>query len=363
MGVKFDRVLDAFDGPFTKVEGLLDVPPAAVTTMARPAGYLLDHRVNNSFIVMNRLLKAGCPVYWLTKPPAGAVWVPASAAALAILDTAAKHLGVAASAVAKPPAKDALKLKPIRVGLVDEYGGLMTSGWDRWLFERYEFPFELVFPKALETDNLRERFDVLVFPDGAYRKGAHAPSNPPKPERIPEEYRNRLGRVTDENTVPQLRKFVAAGGSVVLVGSSTGLAELLGLPIDNHLNGLGRDKYYIPGSLLKVRINNNSPLAYGMPEEADVFFENSPVFDLLPDAALKNTEAVAWFETAKPLDSGWAWGQQYLKNGVAVLDASVGEGKVTVLGPEVTFRGQPHGTFKLLFNGLYYGSAKVTALP
>jgi hypothetical protein len=63
------------------------------------------------------------------------------------------------------------------------------------------------------------------------------------------------------------------------------------------------------------------------------------------------------------LDSGWAWGQQYLKGGVAVAEASVGEGKVIILGPEVTFRGQPHGTFKLLFNGLYYGSAKTTALP
>ena len=65
MGVKFDRILDGFDGPFQKVSGLLPPPPAAVEAAANPAGYLISHRVNNSFIVVNRLLKANCDVFWL----------------------------------------------------------------------------------------------------------------------------------------------------------------------------------------------------------------------------------------------------------------------------------------------------------
>jgi len=28
-----------------------------------------------------------------------------------------------------------------------------------------------------------------------------------------------------------------------------------------------------------------------------------------------------------------------------------------LFGPEITFRGQPHGTFKFLFNGIYAPSA------
>ena len=51
MGVQFDRVLDGFDGPFVKVEGLLNAPAAQVTSVAKPAGYLLDHRQNDSFVV------------------------------------------------------------------------------------------------------------------------------------------------------------------------------------------------------------------------------------------------------------------------------------------------------------------------
>ena len=43
--------------------------------------------------------------------------------------------------------------------------------------------------------------------------------------------------------------------------------------------------------------------------------------------------------------------------GVAAAEAKVGKGKVFLLGPEITFSAQPHGTFKFLFNGIYYGTS------
>ncbi|MEI9814392.1 MAG: hypothetical protein WDO18_17900 [Acidobacteriota bacterium] len=66
---------------------------------------------------------------------------------------------------------------------------------------------------------------------------------------------------------------------------------------------------------------------------------------------------------AHSLISGWSWGQQYLAGGVAVADTVVGEGKVILYGPEVAFRAQPHGTFRLLFNGIFYGSGESVTLP
>jgi hypothetical protein len=158
-----------------------------------------------------------------------------------------------------------------------------------------------------------------------------------------------------------------AGGAVLTVGSSTNLAYLLNLPMASALvekagsgdeRPLSRDKYYIPGSVLQVNIDNSNPLAYGMPDQIDVFFDNSPVFRLKPEAALKGVKPVAWFSTDKPLRSGWAWGQKYLQDGVAVVEANVGKGKLFMFGPEINFRGQPHGTFKFLFNGIYYGRAE-----
>jgi hypothetical protein len=92
-----------------------------------------------------------------------------------------------------------------------------------------------------------------------------------------------------------------------------------------------------------------------------VFFDHSPAFRLAPDAALKGVRSVAWFASDKPLRSGWAWGQQYLDGAVAIADASVGKGKLFLFGPEILFRAQPHSTFKLLFNGIYYGPAYAAA--
>ncbi len=383
MGVRFDRVLDSFDGPFEPVSGVLNPPPGSITGPAHAAGYLVSHRVNNSFILVNRLLKAGGDVYWLKNSPpdpanagAGAIWIPAAPSVRPILEHATHDLGISVYALARRPVGGSFKLKPVRIGLYDRYGGLMPSGWTRWLLEQFEFQFKVVYPQELDRGNLAQNYDVLVFTDGAMR----APNSPaeeyrpkqPKPEEIPPEYRSWLGSITPEKTVPQLRRFVESGGSVVAIGSSTALASYLGLPVANALTERAADgtehplppeKFYIPGSLLTATVDNTNPLAYGAPEHIDVFFDRSPVFRLNPDAALKGTAPVAWFATASPLHSGWAWGQQYLENGVAIAESSLGSGKVFLLGPEVAFRGQPHATFKFLFNALDYGPAHAIVTP
>jgi hypothetical protein len=140
------------------------------------------------------------------------------------------------------------------------------------------------------------------------------------------------------------------------------MAELLGVPVANALAGLSRDKFYIPGSLLRATIDTTNPLAYGMPDTVDVFFDNNPVFRLASDAPVKGQTPVAWFAGKDTLDSGWALGQELLDGATAALEARAGEGKVFVLGPEVTFRGEPDGTYKLLFNGLFYGAAMPATL-
>lgn len=380
MGVKFDRFVDDFSGPFTVLTDVQAPPASLIRGPAKPAGYLISHAMNDSFTLVNRLLKANCDVYWLDREVTaenralgtGTIWVPANIAALPILEKGAKELGVAIHAVAASPGGNAMKLKPVRIGLYDQYGGLMPSGWTRWLFEQYEFPFEVVYPQTLDKGNLKDKFDVLVFTDGAARfgetqgRGSGSAGRQPKPESIPEQFRPWLGRITEDKTLPQLKAFAEGGGSLVTIGSSTSMAELLGAPVKNYLTDIGRDgkehplsreKFYIPGSLLKVNVDNTNPLAYGMPKQVDVVFDNSSVFKLAPDAAQKQTSSVAWFSGSTVLDSGWAWGQQYLNGGTTIAISTLGKGKLMLLGSEVAFRGQPHATFKLLFNGVYYGSA------
>jgi hypothetical protein len=372
MGVKFDRVLEGFDGPFEKLSGLQSPVPTAFTA-ATSGTYRIDPRINNAAIAVNRLLADGQEVSWNAGSAEPGFVVAASPRSTAILQKAARELGVAVS-VERGATRGMTALRMPRIGLWDQYGGSMPSGWTRWLMEQFEFPFEVVYPQTLDAGNLKARYDLLVFVDGAIPDRDAPPGSPqqgggffgaqPAAESIPQEFRGWLGRVTVGKTVPQLKAFLEQGGTILAIGSSTNLASHLGLPIRNALveaadastfRPLPREKFYIPGSVLRVSVDTTHPLSQGMNVQADVFFDQSPVFQLEPEAALRGVRAVAWFDSPSPLRSGWAWGQHYLDGGVAVADATVGKGRLVLFGPEILFRGQPHGTFKWFFNGLYLG--------
>jgi hypothetical protein len=184
----------------------------------------------------------------------------------------------------------------------------------------------------------------------------------PKPENVPAEWRDRLGRLTADTSVPQIKRFLADGGKVITIGSSTSLAYHLGLPVRNALvemtpageRPLPGEKFYIPGSVLRMNVDTTQHVAWGAKPEMNVYFDASPVFKLAPEAVAHGTiKPIGWFAADKPLRSGWAWGQSYLKDGIAAFWAPVGKGSFYAFGPEITFRGQTHGTFKFLFNTLY----------
>ncbi|MDO8793412.1 MAG: M14 family metallopeptidase [Vicinamibacterales bacterium] len=372
MGVEFDRILDGFTGPFEPVTDWNLKPPAGtVTTAAATAGYLISHQLVDSFVALNCLFAANEEAYWLQSPlsanarihPAGTWYVPAKASTRATLEKIAAELGVSAEATSEKPPANALKLRRPRVGLWDQYGGSMDSGWARWILEQYQFPFEKVFPATLDAGNLNAKYDVIVFVEGGIPAiGAGAGGAQPAAADIPAEYRPMLGRVTAERTIPELRRFVENGGTAITVGgASTNLAQHFKLPIGDHLVEDGKPlpeaKFYVPGSVLNAKVDSAHPLAHGMKERTDIFFDNSPVFRLDATAAGQGIKPIAWFDTATPLKSGWAWGQSYLHNGVAVIEAPLGKGRVLLFGPEIMKRAQPHATFKFLFNGIYYSAA------
>jgi hypothetical protein len=376
MGVKFDRLLDAFQAPTERIGDLIKPAPGRVNETANAAGYIVNHQVNDAFIAVNRLVKAGEEVYfvrdrsWQSPTGGGVIFIAAKPSTLPILKTAANDLGLTFTAVASRPTSAMYRLQPVRVGLWDQYGGSMPSGHTRWLLEQFEFPFEVVYPQTLDTGNLKSKFDVLIFPDGGIPEseggGGGFGGGGQTPDDVPAEYKDRLGRVSVKQTIPQLKRFVEEGGAIVAYGGSAVLGHHLGLPISDHLVEVQQDgserplpgtKYYVPGAILRISIDNTNPLAYGLDKQIDVFFDNSPVLELAPDAALRGVKTVGWFDSKAPLRSGWAWGQHYLEGGTAAVEASLGKGKVFLFGPEITFRAQPHSTFKFLFNSIYYGGA------
>lgn len=377
MGVQFDRILNGFEGPFQAIPyGELQSIVGKIDAAA-PAGYTLSSRINNSYLVVNDLLSAGIPVFRLPQgtnaAEAGAFYVPASSKVKPLLEKAARELGIEAMGVAKKPTGTMMKVAPMRIALWDTYGGSMPSGWVRLLMEQYKFPMEVIYSPTIDAGDLKKKYDVIIFvtraipaPSSGVRENdiySIYASRDPKTEDIPEEFRPWLGRITAAKSIPPLKKFLEEGGKVVTIGSSANLAYHLGLPVRNALTEmtntgterpLPAEKYYVPGSILRVTIDSTQAATWGMAAQTDVYFDSSPVFKLSPMAVAKGeVKPLMWFSTNKPLRSGWAWGQAYLQDGVTAFEAPVGAGKLTVFGPEITFRAQAQGTFKLLFNQLY----------
>lgn len=370
MGVTFDRMLEGFDGPFQRLPyGELQTIPAKVT--AGSGGYVLSTKMNDAFLAVNDLHKAGVEVFRIAQgSEMGNFYVPASAKAKATLDQAAQSAGLRVTGLSKKPTQAMEKVKPLRVALWDTYGGSMPSGWVRWLMEQYHFPCNVIYSKEIDAGNLKNKYDVIVFVTRAIPVHRGADNDPyaafrteTKEEEIPSEFHPTMGRITSNQSIAPLKAFLEAGGKVVTIGTSTNLAYHLGLPVRSALTELtatGEErelpsgKYYVPGSILRVSVDSSAKASWGLPGQADVYFDNSPVFHLSSEAVAKGQlTPLAWFPNNKPLRSGWAWGEAYLQDGVAAFEAKVGQGKLYAFGPEITFRAQSHGTFKWLFNQLY----------
>ncbi|MFC3581463.1 M14 family metallopeptidase [Sphingomonas hylomeconis] len=383
MGVTFDRVLDRLDAPTAPVAGAITVDPGRIVGTGK-AGWLVSHATNNAFILTNRLSKAGVKLAWLRDPvavagapaAAGALWVPYSARAAAIMTRAVTELGLSAEAMEQAPTTARIALARPRVAMIDMYGGLHPTGWLRWILDSYEFPYTIVYPQRLDAGRLRRDFDVLIVPDSAIPNAGSGGEGgmfrgrftikQPDPASIPAQYRSWLGAITAERTLPALKAFTAEGGAILGMGSSTsGLIAGLGLTVtdplavmrDGKLQSLPRTEFYVPGALLTATADTAQPLAYGLTPKVDLFYDSSPVFKL---TGATGTAPVRFVGTSL-LHSGWAWHQEKLDGAAAVLDLPVGRGRVFLFGPEIALRAQTQGAFKLLFNAIYLGAAQAPA--
>jgi hypothetical protein len=117
-------------------------------------------------------------------------------------------------------------------------------------------------------------------------------------------------------------------------------------------------KFACPGSLLRMEFDTSHPVAYGMPAVAPGMFYEGTAFDLGSAPGTAGPRAIAKYPGKDVLMSGFLQGEQYLLNKGAAADVPLGKGRVVLLGFAVQNRAQPHGTFKLLFNSLFYSVAR-----
>lgn len=172
---------------------------------------------------------------------------------------------------------------------------------------------------------------------------------------VPPRYAGGIGA----SGVRALDAFVRGGGTLVCLNrASTFAIEELHLPVKDVVGELERDQFYASGSILEVEVDAAHPVMAvmaGMPERGKIFFSRSPVFTT--EEGFEGSALAKYQEAGSPLLSGYLLGADHLHGYAAALDVVHGEGRVVLLGFRPQWRGQPFGTFRVLFNSvLYHGT-------
>lgn len=308
--------------------------------------YLLGAEENASARVVNTLLDTGAKVERLLKAAEvdGRTWPVGTYAVTtangpAPLPPRAVPLHHVHITPTSPP------LRAPRVGLYQSFMPNPEVGWTRLVLEQYGFHYELLTNDAVKKGKLAEQFDAVILPHQAPRQmeRGHGPGS------YPHEYAGGLG----VQGAQALYEFVKQGGTLAAWdGSAEYVNEHLELGVVNALADVPRADFYAPGSLLEVRLDTAHPLAFGMPETCAVMFLDSPAFEPA------GVEAVATYGDGDPLLSGWLIGPERLRGKAALVVRDVGQGHAVLFGFRPIFRAQARGTYRLVFNALYWSVAR-----
>jgi len=357
MGVKVVEVRKPFDAHLEKT-GVADQPPSPANLSAARYGYLLEHSSTAVFKLLSRLLHKGVEVYWAAEPfKAGGRTYPPGTMIVCRREGIEQEMqwlvGKGSPRFSELndviPAK-AYRLKLPRVALYQSWIPSSDEGWTRWVFQAYDIRYETVHDADLRQGNLMARFDVIILTS----QSAPAIISGHATDRMPPEYCGGIGT----QGVGHLREFVERGGTLVALDAATELPiQYFALPVHNRLSGLAPERFYAPGVLLRLLVDPSHPIGYGMPQEAACMFLNSPGFET------HSGRVVAKYPAENPLLSGWLIGSEHLANRAALVELPLGSGKVILIGFRPQFRGWTRGTFRMLFNCIYYGPAVLTSLP
>lgn len=118
--------------------------------------------------------------------------------------------------------------------------------------------------------------------------------------------------------------------------------------------GAKRQEFFTGGSVLESEVEPGQPVMAGMPDRAPIFVDSSPVFEPLDGFA---GHVLARYQAAgSPLLSGYLVGEKFLNGKAAALLVQHAAGRVVLLGFRPQWRGQPFGTFRVIFNAVLAGA-------
>ena len=361
MGVAFSQIDEPFEA---SLEKLTSIPYPNITTPSSTY-IVLDAQVNASYAVAIALLDENADVYRSTeniekdtvKVPAGSFIIRNTSQIQNDLSDLLEKWHVTAHGLDDIDDIAKIKLRMPRIGLYQSFtrNGNMDEGWTRFVFDDFGIPYTTLHNADIRG-NLDKKFDVIVF---ANEDPANIKTGLPRPDyygrrfgAFPPKYSGGVG----EKGIEALAKFVGQGGILVaLDNAGTLFTKEFDLPVKNALDGLSESDFFVPTSLLKIKVDNQSQIGYGMPTEAAAMFFRSVAYSTrLPSSGDWDRRVVASYPENNILLRGWALGEDQLTRRAAVVDAGYKKGRVILIGFRSQHRGQTHGTYKFLFNSVLY---------
>jgi len=315
---------------------------------------VLDPAQNNTFKALNRAWQQGATVQASSGPSGAPIRYTVRGLSAAAQDDLVTSLALRAERAGSTPGR---AVRAPKIGLYQPWTGSMDEGWTRWVLEQYGFAFTLVHPEDFKSP-LGGKIDVLIVADdarvplaagvgvagaGGGRGGGRGGA------QIRPEYAYQLTAADLQG----FEQFVRGGGTLVCLNSASTFAiQQFKLPVRNVVAGLRPEDFFLRGSIVEVAVDASHPVMAGMPDKAAVFVDSSPVFE--PQDGFKGTVLARYQESGSPLLSGYLIGEKYLQGKAAALDVPLDAGHVVLIGFRPEWRGQPFGTFKVLFNAALF---------
>ncbi|UCD00284.1 MAG: hypothetical protein JSW66_10455 [Phycisphaerales bacterium] len=369
MGVRSVSVNQPFECRARRLE-TVTLPRGKVTGAGGDLrGYLVRAGANDNYRLLNRLFKAGIGVQVLScasqdalklaarmEAPCGSLLIrDPDAAAPRLLDgISAELIGVQQQYAQSDALRD---LSPPRLALYQPWTASIDEGWARLVLDNFEFAYTTVHNAEIRAGNLKSRYDCLLLPSvksGSIINGRAVDTTEPQ----------YVGGIGSEGIV-SLQDFVWAGGTLVCIDRSCNLPiDNFNIPVRNILEGKSSKDFFCPGSVLRIWVDQKHPVGLGCPKWVSGYFARSAAFELIGESEKEDKESrrpdlrfparvVARYSDTVLLESGWIRGQELIADKPAIVDVEYGAGRIILLGFAVQHRGQPHGTFRLLFNAIF----------
>jgi len=336
-----------------------DIPWPAAGLAGTGKYYTVADQQNNAFALANAMLKAGSQVFVSRKAGETPAMIFAAHPQLAVN---AEKLHLRLQSLAELP-KEAVPMKAMRVGIYKSYIPSIDEGWTRFVLEQYGFGVKNIENKEVKAGNLNNAYDVIILPDSSREAVVDGRSSREGYfEELPPEYTGGIGR----DGVRALKDFVEKGGTIITLAraSEVVMGDEFNLPVRNILSsatergrGVQTADFNIPGSLLRIYVDTNHPVGYGMPNEVAAFYDGPIAFQTSAPAPDVQRSVIAWYpnEARDILVSGYAHGAERLERKAAAVSFTKGKGKIVMFGFRVQHRAQTEGTFQMLFNAIYWG--------